>query len=653
LFDKQNRKEIKKSWQDFQNDEPVGTDRVRAVILDSWQRSRQYGVNAIYQDKQLCSPEELIKRQADNMILLNAAHAYLEDLYSKVLDSQGIVVMSDAEGTIIFALGDAKTMRETTAPELGNDCSEATMGTNGVGTCLVLKRPIQIWAEEHYFQGNHVWYCSGAPIFDPDGNMLGCLNVTGTSQSVHAHTLGMVLGIANAIERQIKINQISEENRKVIRKQEIILNLITDGVIIVDPAGKITEVNQHALQIFGMGKNEIVNQLITTLVPSGFNVEDIFLKQRMLKNVEIDFTLHDKDLSCSVSTAISRNEKGLPENLVLTFTPSKNIHALVNQVTGSWARYTFEQMIGHSLVFQEAIRQGKLAALATSKVLITGESGTGKELMAQAIHNASNRFHKPFIIINCGALPHGLIVSELFGYEGGSFTGSKKEGNPGKFELADGGTIFLDEIGELPLDVQATLLRIIQEKVVNRIGSSKPKPIDVRIIAATNKNLAEEVQNKTFRQDLFYRLNVLAINMPSLRDRREDIEDLINNTMDRLKEQTNKAYLTVDSQAMVLLEKYAWPGNIRELENVLERAANICGDFVIKCSDLPKQLTMDSLKAAPEISIIEQNEKTLIMETLRETGGNIKQTAAKLGIARNTVYRKMKRYSIASDFGEQ
>lgn len=653
MFDKQNRKEIKKSWQDFQNDEPVGTDRVRAVILDSWQRSRQYGVNAIYQDKQLCSPEELIKRQADNMILLNAAHAYLEDLYSKVLDSQGIVVMSDAEGTIIFALGDAKTMRETTAPELGNDCSEATMGTNGVGTCLVLKRPIQIWAEEHYFQGNHVWYCSGAPIFDPDGNMLGCLNVTGTSQSVHAHTLGMVLGIANAIERQIKINQISEENRKVIRKQEIILNLITDGVIIVDPAGKITEVNQHALQIFGMGKNEIVNQLITTLVPSGFNVEDIFLKQRMLKNVEIDFTLHDKDLSCSVSTAISRNEKGLPENLVLTFTPSKNIHALVNQVTGSWARYTFEQMIGHSLVFQEAIRQGKLAALATSKVLITGESGTGKELMAQAIHNASNRFHKPFIIINCGALPHGLIVSELFGYEGGSFTGSKKEGNPGKFELADGGTIFLDEIGELPLDVQATLLRIIQEKVVNRIGSSKPKPIDVRIIAATNKNLAEEVQNKTFRQDLFYRLNVLAINMPSLRDRREDIEDLINNTMDRLKEQTNKAYLTVDSQAMVLLEKYAWPGNIRELENVLERAANICGDFVIKCSDLPKQLTMDSLKAAPEISIIEQNEKTLIMETLRETGGNIKQTAAKLGIARNTVYRKMKRYSIASDFGEQ
>jgi len=431
------------------------------------------------------------------------------------------------------------------------------------------------------------------------------------------------------------------------------LNLITDGVLIVDPAGKITDINQHALQLFGMAKNEIVNQPISKLIPSGLDIDDIFIKQRMIKNKEIDFALKDKELSCSVSTAISRNEKGLPENLILTFTPSKNIHALVNQVTGSWARYTFDQMIGRSSVFQEAIRQGKLAALANSNVLITGESGTGKELMAQAIHNASNRFHKPFIVINCGALPRGLIVSELFGYEGGSFTGSKKDGNPGKFELADGGTIFLDEIGELPLDVQANLLRIIQEKVVHRIGSSKPKPVDVRIIAATNKNLEEEVLNKTFRQDLFYRLNVLTIHMPSLRDRKEDIELLVNSTMDRIKNQTNKPYLTIDSQAMVLLKEYNWPGNIRELENVLERAANISEDSVIKCHDLPKHFAGENVKAEPDITIIEQAEKTLIIDILRQTNGNIRQTAERLGIARNTVYRKMKRYNIiATDFRE-
>ena len=563
MFDKQKRKDIKKSWQDFQKQKPVGKDSIRSVILDSWERSRQYGVNALHQDKRLCAPEELKQRQADNRLLLNAAHDYLEDLYSKVLDSQGVVVLSDAAGTIIFALGDEKTMRETTAPELGNDCSESTLGTNGVGTCLELERPIQIWAEEHYYQGNHIWYCSGAPIFDPAGNLLGCLNVTGTSQSVHAHTLGMVLGMANAIERQIKINQIQDENQQVIRKQAMMLDLITDGVLIIDSAGTITDINQHALRMFGLAKNEILYRPITQLIPSGMDIGDIFARQRMLKNSELDFTLKNRELSCSVSTAISCNEKGLPENLVLIFTPSKDVHALVNQMTGSRARYTFENMIGDSAVFQEALRQGRLAALANSNVLITGESGTGKELMAQAIHNASNRFHRPFIIINCGALPRGLIVSELFGYEGGAFTGSKKEGNPGKFELADGGTLFLDEIGELPLDVQATLLRIIQDKVVTRVGSSKTKPIDVRIIAATNKDLAEEVLNKTFRQDLFYRLNVLTIKMPSLRERREDIAILIDNAMRRICRQTQKPNLTIASEAMHILREYEWPGNIR------------------------------------------------------------------------------------------
>jgi transcriptional regulator with PAS, ATPase and Fis domain len=298
------------------------------------------------------------------------------------------------------------------------------------------------------------------------------------------------------------------------------------------------------------------------------------------------------------------------------------------------------------------IRQGKRVALTNYNVLITGESGTGKELMAQAIHNASNRSHMPFIAINCGALPRGLIVSELFGYDGGSFTGSKKEGNPGKFELADGGTIFLDEIGDMPLDVQVTLLRVIQEKEVIRIGGSKPKKTDVRIIAATNKNLEEEVLNKTFRRDLFYRLNVLAINMPSLRNRQEDLELLINNILERIISETNKPHLTIDGPAMNLLKSYDWPGNIRELENVLERAANNNENFIISYHDLPLNFPQGDIKESPDIPIIERKQMDLIMDTLRETHGNIKQTAEKLGIARNTIYRKMEKYNIPSDFGK-
>ena len=652
LFNKQSRNNIQKSWQDFQSNNPVGTKNVRTDIIDSWNRSKHYNVDAFHLNKKLRSDSDVSKRRDNSITLLNAARDYLENLYLNILDCQGFVALSDSEGIIILALGDKKTMRETTAPELGLDCREETMGTNGVGTCLVLKKPIQIWAEEHYYLGNHLWYCSGAPIFDPEGNMLGCLNVTGTSKSVHAHTLGMVMGIANAIERQIRIDQIAAENQKVIRKQKIILDLITDGVLIIDPTGNVTEINHKALQLLGMAKKDIVNQPLKMLIPSGIDLNDILTHQKMMENIETDFALRGKDLACRVSTAIIKNEKGLPESIILTFTPSKTIHALVNQVTGSKAKYTFEQMIGKSAVYKETIRQGKRVALTNYNVLIMGESGTGKELMAQAIHNTSNRSHMPFIAINCGALPRGLIVSELFGYDGGSFTGSKKEGNPGKFELADGGTIFLDEIGDMPLDVQATLLRVIQEKEVIRIGGSKPKQIDVRIIAATNKNLEEEVLNQTFRRDLFYRLNVLAINMPSLRNRKEELEFLINNILERIMSETNKPYLSVDGPAMNLLKNYDWPGNIRELENVLERSANTSENYTISCHDLPLNFLQGDSKALPDITIIEQQQIALLMDTLRATHGNIKQTAERLGIARNTIYRKMERYNIPSDFGK-
>jgi len=652
LFDKQSRKNIKKFWQDFQNGNPVGMDNVRKDILDSWNRSKQYNVNAYHLSKKLRSDADISKRRDNSITLLNAARDYLENLYLNILDRQGFVALSDSEGIIILALGDEKTMRETTAPELGLDCKEEAMGTNGVGTCLALGKPIQIWAEEHYYQGNHLWYCSGAPIFDPEGNMLGCLNVTGTSKSVHAHTLGMVMGIANAIERQIRIDLIAAENQKVIRKQKIILDLITDGALIVDPTGNVTEINQKALQLLGIPITEIVNRPLKKIIPSGIDIKDILIYQRTIKNKEIDFNLPGKDLSCLLSTSIIKNEQGLQESIIITFTPSKIVHALVNQVTGSVARYTFEQMIGNSSVFQEMINQGKRVAYSSYNVLITGESGTGKELMAQAIHNASPRSHMPFIAINCGALPRGLIVSELFGYEGGSFTGSKKDGNPGKFELADGGTIFLDEIGEMPLDVQVTLLRVIQEKEVTRIGGSKPKRIDVRIIAATNKNLEEEVVNKTFRRDLFYRLNVLTIHMPSLKHRKEDLDALIYSTLERIKNETNKPYLTIEEQAMNLLKSYDWPGNIRELENVLERAANNSENSKISYSDLPLNISGGGTKASHDISVIKQTEMDLIMDTLQETNGNIKQTAAKLGLARNTIYRKLKRYNIPSNFGK-
>jgi transcriptional regulator with PAS, ATPase and Fis domain len=313
------------------------------------------------------------------------------------------------------------------------------------------------------------------------------------------------------------------------------------------------------------------------------------------------------------------------------------------------------------------------ASKSISNVLILGESGTGKELVAQSIHNASSRKNEPFIAINCGALPKGLIESELFGYEGGSFTGANKEGKPGKFELANGGTIFLDEIGDMPLDTQVSILRVLQNKEIVRIGGSKPKPIDIRVIAATNKNLSQSIQDNSFREDLYYRLNVFTINVPSLRERKKDIHTLAEHFLSYYNRALNKNVLKINENVLEVFNKYSWPGNIRELENIIERAINIVETDTITIKDLPFELQklvggniLDkedmNLYAADNISLNNKNdsyadlsnkkmslEKDELIRALIINSGNVIKSAQQLGISRRTLYRKMDKYNILID----
>ena len=296
------------------------------------------------------------------------------------------------------------------------------------------------------------------------------------------------------------------------------------------------------------------------------------------------------------------------------------------------------------------------AANSSSNVLILGESGTGKELAAQSIHNGNSFSDGPFVAINCAALPKSLIESELFGYEKGAFTGASKEGNPGKFELADGGTIFLDEIGDMPLDVQVSLLRVIQTKEIVRIGAKHPKKINVRIIAATNRNLIDEVETKTFRQDLYYRLNVLTIHMPPLRDRDNDVCELADYFAKTLNNPQNKA-MRISPEVYPVLKAYSWPGNIRELENVIERAINITNSDEIRPEHLPAHIlrktpavinpSVSAAAAMIQSSLdYKSNGYHLIKSSLERANGNIKYAAELLGISRRTLYRKMEKYGI-------
>ena len=316
------------------------------------------------------------------------------------------------------------------------------------------------------------------------------------------------------------------------------------------------------------------------------------------------------------------------------------------------AKYSFSNIIGESKSLMEVKNICQRAAMSDSNVLIMGESGTGKELFAHAIHNASDRASGPFVKINCAAIPSELLESELFGYEGGAFTGAKKEGKVGKFELANGGSIFLDEIGDMPLQMQVKLLRVLQEREIERIGSTKTRPINVRIISATNKNLEEEVKSGNFREDLYYRLNVMSVNIEPLRKRKDDIRPLAKALVKKLSSQMGVHVDSISEKAMAVLEAYDWPGNIRELENVIERSINLLdSDRIIKVSTLPVHITQ-SHKTHVYIAgntLKEQLydvEKSIILECLNENQGNKQKTANDLDMSRTSLYQKLKSYGI-------
>ncbi|MGI6225069.1 MAG: sigma-54-dependent Fis family transcriptional regulator [Peptococcales bacterium] len=345
-------------------------------------------------------------------------------------------------------------------------------------------------------------------------------------------------------------------------------------------------------------------------------------------------------------------EKAHPHNLGLALAAAKaiqnklvikNIKTKKDFAVSHHAKYDFDFIIGRSQKILDAIKLAKRAAQSDSIVLLQGESGTGKELFAHAIHNQSLRKENPFIPLNCGAIPETLIESEFFGYEPGAFTGAKAQGQIGKFELANNGTLFLDEISELPIESQTTLLRVLQDHTITRIGGIKPVPIDVRIITATNKNLQEEIQKGKFRLDLFYRINVINIDIPPLRERPEDIDILTHYYLSKLGNKFHHSFVKVSPEVRDIFLHYQWPGNVRELINILERALHLIDEDLILPEHLPQQLkNVQNSKSL----LLENVEERLIRSALLETGNNISQAAELLGIGRATLYRKLEKYQV-------
>jgi transcriptional regulator with PAS, ATPase and Fis domain len=371
------------------------------------------------------------------------------------------------------------------------------------------------------------------------------------------------------------------------------------------------------------------------------------------ENKEVVVIVDDKKKRFDLNVYPIKNDIDTIVGMVAIFKDMQNVYNLVNKYSGMIATYTFDDIIGESEDFIKLKEQAKSISNSPSTVLIQGESGTGKELIAQSIHNNSNRRNNNFVAINCGAIPKNLIESELFGYEEGAFTGAKKGVHPGKFEIASGGTLFLDEIGEMPLDMQVSLLRVLQEGCVTRLGGNKCIFIDVRIIAATNKVLKKEISKGTFREDLYYRLSVIPLYIPPLRERQADVKLLIKYFLRVKAIKLGKPMPKLSHALYEKLINYSWPGNVREMENCIENVVNMNGStsFSFETEYLStKQNNITTCDSEYNMCSLEKWVEKAILSCIDRCNGNITEASRILGINRSTLYSKLKKYSKRVDF---
>lgn len=637
-------------WRKFMAGDHIDPSLVRPIILQSWHRCRDrqqppYGSHA----SSRIPDAELHTLLSKNKSLITAALPFMHNLYKLMEDSGFVVVLASAEGLILEVIGNKESNDSNQSIHYvrGSSWTEACAGTTAIGLVLLGSGPIQVAGAEHFYRENQKWACSAAPILDANGTFLGVLSVTGPKKQVHCHTLGMVVSAAAAISNLLTVQVKQRELEESAHIHSTIVNSISDGLLMLNGKGIVTHINPTGAKILRLNPQEAVGKPISSLLD---------FKPVVLRCLETGVGYTDKEFFIEtnrgtlhfVKTAIViKDESGNVDAVVDIFREIKRVHKLVNHMVGATARFAFEDIIGFSPALSETVKLAKIASHSAANVLIQGESGTGKELIAQAIHNGSPRADGPFVAINCGAIPRDLVESELFGYEDGAFTGARHGGRPGKFELANGGTILLDEIGEMPLDIQVKLLRVLQDKRISRVGGQRYIGVDVRIIAATNRDLEQEVREGNFRADLYYRLNVLPVLVPPLRERNGDIEMLVTFLLTKMCQELGVAIKRFSPEALQFLAAYDWPGNVRELENVVERAVNICAEQEISTEYLPRNLLAKPSICWPEVSLKEM-EFRHITETLEKSGGNISIASKLLGIGRNTLYAKLKEYQIAA-----
>ena len=636
------------AWIQYMESGEKNENVINRDIYDSWEKSSSLGVDPFSLEKPAAVDEQELKRRLrKNRYVFQIVEPSMEILFDIINESEYAVILSDREGVII---------RVMCGPEMKDICSKINLregadyrmesvGTNSINMAIELKKPVQITGCQHYRQIFQHYTSSSAPVLTESGGVLCVLSVLGKYEQENEHTLGMIHSITKGIESQHHINKINRNLKKRNNQLEKILSMVSDSIVYTENR-KIIQVNGSMLKLIGKDESEVIGRNVYDAIVTQPSLAEFFADEKKANTGGHVLLIGKNDsYKCIVSTEeVSSGFEKSPGGRLIRFTQIKMIEMMASKMRFA-AKYTFEDLIGESDAFSEAITVAKKASAFDSRVIITGESGTGKEMFAQAIHNNSSRKAGPFVAVDCGAIPHELFESEFFGYEKGAFTGARREGKEGLVEKANNGTLFLDEIGNMSLDMQIKLLRVLQEGVVFRIGGASPVNVDLRVIAATNADLEQEIRNGTFREDLYYRLNVFRIKIPPLRERRSDIPLLVNNI---IKTSNNiDPSVKVDKSAMDVFTGYDWPGNVRQLHNAVERAIIMADEHVIYPESISGEISGSmgvrgrfsggGFEASKET--LEEMTGRYIKFCLDMNDGNISRTAKQLDVSRTTIYK--------------
>ncbi|MGE7632536.1 sigma-54-dependent Fis family transcriptional regulator [Bacillus paramycoides] len=607
------------TWQKFVDEGVLDSDRINKRISESWHRCKQANVNPHMNKGQNISTSNVFQDQKQKSeIFLDIALPHLQNMKKTIDELQMMALLIDPDGYALSLSGNKQTLKRAKHINFieGVKWTEAAVGTNAIGTALEIEEAIMISGTEHYSVASHSWSCAAAPIHNDDGKLIGVLDFSCPIEFSHPYMLGMVTSIAHAIERECSIRVHQNE-----------LHLIHRFLDVIDSDEKVVICNHRDVVVSA-------SKRVREQVPNWSRMRLVDLLQNGLTS-KLEVPVYSKDRMIGKCIYLKENRRS---NIYGSLRINGKVH--------------FSGVIGTSPSFNNTLKEIQLVSPTDASVYVCGETGVGKEYVARAIHENSSRKDGPFIAVNCGSLPKELMESELFGYAEGAFTGARRQGYKGKFEQADGGTIFLDEIGEVPPEMQVALLRVLQERKVTPIGSSKEIPVNIRVITATHKDLLRLVEEGKFRQDLYYRLHVYPIYVPSLSERKEDIPYFIQDFCER--KQWNIQFPTSICKQFA---QHKWSGNIRELLNILERiyilsqGREICEkqiSFLLQTMmGKQKQLELQTEnKEEHTLNFREKIQRDSMIEALQKTNGNVTLAAKLLDVPRSTFYKRMQKFRL-------